>query len=161
MNDFPRSITGGATRKGNGMTKTKPDYQIAKEKLHAMWPELSLESKTYPLGLRTDSEKWKHYAYNVEFKQTKWGGVSADIDWRQGTGIKTKPVPVEVLASACRDYADAAAESFDSWAASFGYDTDSRKAERIYATCLELGVKLKRILTPQQIAALAELSAQL
>jgi hypothetical protein len=32
---------------------------------------------------------------------------------------------------------------FDDWAADYGYDTDSRKAESIYRACLEIGQKLR------------------
>jgi hypothetical protein len=33
--------------------------------------------------------------------------------------------------------------TFEEWAENFGYDTDSRKAESIYRTCLETAIKLR------------------
>lgn len=141
-------------------TTERPDYEIAKAEMLALWPELGLTATVAALGLRTDGENWKHYAFNLNFQQTKWGGKAADFDWRQGTGIKEKPLPVEVLACCCRDWLDAQ-DSFEEWAGNFGYDTDSRKAERIYQHCLATGDKLKLILTREQITKLAELSARL
>jgi hypothetical protein len=38
------------------------------------------------------------------------------------------------------------ARSFDDWCSEYGYDTDSRKAERIYATCTRQTASLKRLL---------------
>lgn len=38
------------------------------------------------------------------------------------------------------------ARSFEDWCAEFGYDTDSRKAEKIYKQCLAIGEKLHRFL---------------
>jgi len=35
--------------------------------------------------------------------------------------------------------------SFDEWAEAFGFDTDSRKAERAYSACLETALKLRHI----------------
>jgi hypothetical protein len=46
--------------------------------------------------------------------------------------------------------------SFESWARDFGYDTDSRKAEAIYRTCLEYGLKLRLAIGDTGITALRE-----
>lgn len=43
-----------------------------------------------------------------------------------------KPEPWAVLAAVCRDSLDAHGQSFEDWAANYGYDSDSRKAETIY-----------------------------
>jgi hypothetical protein len=37
--------------------------------------------------------------------------------------------------------------SFEDWASSFGYDTDSRKAEKIYQECLKIGLALRNSLS--------------
>lgn len=47
--------------------------------------------------------------------------------------------------------------TFDDWASEFGYDTDSRKAEAIYKACVDTGLKLRRILGDDKIAALREM----
>lgn len=38
------------------------------------------------------------------------------------------------------------AAGFEDWAADYGYDTDSRKAEQTYRACLEIGLKLRAAL---------------
>ena len=73
---------------------------------------------------------------------------------------KKQPDPAEVLASVCREGADAD-ESFENWCANFGYDEDSRKAESIYRACTDNGKKARRLLSPANFAKLAELSARL
>lgn len=46
--------------------------------------------------------------------------------------------------------------TFDDWCANFGYDTDSRKAEKIFHACMEEGKKLLKIFTKDQIEELRE-----
>lgn len=45
---------------------------------------------------------------------------------------------------------------FESWACNCGYDTDSRKAEAIYRTCLEIGLKLRNALGDATLRKLQE-----
>ena len=71
-----------------------------------------------------------------------------------------KPNPAEVLANVCAEGLDAD-ESFESWAANFGYDTDSRKAEETYRACQEAGRKARRILEAGVYAKMAELSREI
>lgn len=51
------------------------------------------------------------------------------------------------------------AETFEEWAGNFGYDTDSRKAEKIFAACTETGKAFRRAFTGEEIAQLRELFA--
>ncbi len=78
-------------------------------------------------------------------------------------GRDVKPYPAEAVASVCREYMDTQdAGDFEEWAATFGYDTDSRKAEQIYRQCVDGLGKLKRIgLTMAQIKQFAEISSRL
>lgn len=52
---------------------------------------------------------------------------------------------------------DALEMTFEDWANEFGYDTDSRKAEKTYRACQDNALKLKKILSAEQIQALKEL----
>jgi len=45
---------------------------------------------------------------------------------------------------------------FEDWAETFGYETDSRKAEAIYRACLETGLKLRKALGDKALAELRE-----
>jgi hypothetical protein len=48
-----------------------------------------------------------------------------------------------VLDASVLDYAD-----FESWAVEFGYDVDSRSAEKTYQECLKVGLAFKSMLRP-------------
>ncbi|TIW00620.1 MAG: hypothetical protein E5V77_09360 [Mesorhizobium sp.] len=64
-----------------------------------------------------------------------------------GTRNTRKPIPApsigDVLQSLARDSDVLDAGGFESWAADYGYDTDSRAAESIYRACLEIAMKLR------------------
>lgn len=59
---------------------------------------------------------------------------------------KWTPDPIEVLWSIARD-SDALEMTFEDWAGEFGYDTDSRKAEKTYRACQDGALRLKKILS--------------
>lgn len=48
------------------------------------------------------------------------------------------------------------AGGFEDWAADFGYDTDSRKAEATYRACLEIALKLRASLGDDGLTALRD-----
>lgn len=74
-------------------------------------------------------------------------------------GEKPLPVPLlrDVLHSLVGDSDVLNYESFESWASEFGYDTDSRKAEEIYNTCMKIALKLKSIIGNEKLEKLREL----
>lgn len=60
-----------------------------------------------------------------------------------------KPIPVNLVSAFWCILMDAQAvnySSFEDWADEYGYDTDSRKAEKMYRDCLETGLKLRNAL---------------
>lgn len=66
------------------------------------------------------------------------------------------PDPVEVLWSIARE-GDALDLTFEDWCLNLGWDADSRRAEKIYKTCQSNLIRLKRILSNEQIQTLAAL----
>lgn len=48
------------------------------------------------------------------------------------------------------------AGGFEDWAANYGYDTDSRKAEALYRTCLDSALKLRAGIGDETLSALRE-----
>ena len=46
--------------------------------------------------------------------------------------------------------------TFEDWASEFGYEKDSRKAEAIYRTCLEYGLKLRSAVGEKALAELRD-----
>lgn len=71
-----------------------------------------------------------------------------------------KPIPApvlrDVLYSLCMDAEALDYSDFEEWADNFGYDTDSRKAERTYQACIAIGLKLRNMLGDANLAQLRE-----
>lgn len=65
----------------------------------------------------------------------------------QGPAIEREPSVEDVLDCLAMDASVVAnAGSFEDWCGEYGYDTDSRKAERTYAACQEQAQGLERLL---------------
>lgn len=113
---------------------------------------LAIESR--PTTISTDKEGWEHYAWSV--RVACGDKRSSAIPYRMGTAhvIKGKfpvgdrpkaPTAEDVVSSMALD-ASACNESFDDWCATFGYDTDSRKALETYLACQNSGAELRKVL---------------
>lgn len=72
-----------------------------------------------------------------------------------GVRVK-KPALRDVLYSLSMDADAIEYPSFEEWASNFGYETDSRKAENIYRTCLEIALKLRAAIGDDGLAKLRE-----
>lgn len=76
---------------------------------------------------------------------------------RYGPGVaKIEPDAVSVVWSLTRDADVLDAGGFEEWASEYGYDADSRKAEKIYRDCLDLALKLRAGLGDEGLRALRE-----
>jgi hypothetical protein len=98
-------------------------------------------------GLTTDDDGWAHNRYTVRISHD---GRSLITPWRAGTGLPKLTTGADDVASvldALRSDAQsyAYARDFADWCADFGYDTDSRKAEKIYRACGNIGHRLERV----------------
>lgn len=71
------------------------------------------------------------------------------------TKTKITPDSTNVLYSLVID-SDAFEYSFEEWCSNFGYDTDSRKAESMYNTCLEISRQLIRAIGTDGLKKLQE-----
>jgi len=77
----------------------------------------------------------------------RWGSRPEAYGATRGNVAQAiKPDSLAVLASLAMDSDVLEARGFEDWASNFGYDTDSRKAESIYRTCLEIALKLRHAL---------------
>jgi hypothetical protein len=65
-------------------------------------------------------------------------------------GARAKPIPppafVDVLASLVLDSDVIDYPRFDDWAETYGYETDSRTAEKTYRACLEIALQVRQML---------------
>jgi hypothetical protein len=91
-----------------------------------------------------DADGWEHQAYTVQLKR---GTRRLTTPWRQGMALTGRPDPADVLSSLMLDASGYEnAETFEEWAADYGFDADSRKAEALYKQVGTLTRKLKRFL---------------
>ena len=75
----------------------------------------------------------------------RYKGHSYSFDYWQGVGIKEDPTIEGVMENLLSD-ASADQETFEDWCANYGYDTDSRKAEKTYKACVKQTKAVKRLL---------------
>lgn len=75
------------------------------------------------------------------------------VHFSQGYGIAGEPTAHGVLECLASD-SHALGQTFEEWAADFGFDADSRKAERTYMACLSTARKLEKFLGSERFMAL-------
>jgi len=76
-----------------------------------------------------------------------------------GLLLECEPEPLDVLICLASDALSVECTGgFEGWASDFGHDTDSRKAERMYAACQKITGQLKRFAgdTYQQLLSCEE-----
>jgi len=91
-----------------------------------------------------DSDNMDHW--KCRFRTSD--GRRMTVTFSMGSGHNGKrPTAVEVLDCLASDAAGIEnTGDFDDWCADYGYDTDSRKAERIYRACQREAGKLRQFL---------------
>lgn len=146
-----------------------PDHKLAAKELHAAFSALNPRLRALVTGgdvivrdtpAVKGAQAWAHRAYNVHFVNVRTGHF-ANFTWKQGTGIESRPSPCDVLGAVCREFVDSDCD-FESWADCYGYDRDSRQAEKTFTQCREHGANLLHLgLTREQIQMFAALSARL
>ena len=71
------------------------------------------------------------------------GRKQMTVYFSQGYGISHEPEAADVLNCLADDSAGVSnARSFEEWAEEYGYDTDSRKAEKTYKVCVKQAARL-------------------
>lgn len=68
-----------------------------------------------------------------------------------------QPILDEVLYSLLMDADVLNYATFEEWAGEFGYEEDSRSAEKVYQACLKIALQLKQMFTEVEIKELREL----
>ena len=91
-------------------------------------------------------DAWQCHPYRVKLWRYVDGKKrTISVDFFCGMAWNAEPRAADVLSSLVSD-ASSVHESFEDWCANYGYDTDSRKAERTYKACQELAPKVLRFL---------------
>ena len=80
-------------------------------------------------------------------------------DFNKATGPAILPDLAGVLHCLVSD-ADAYNMRFEDWAGDYGYDPDSRRAEKVYRACVDCAEKLHRIFSAAQLDTLRDIVAE-
>ena len=89
-----------------------------------------------------DSKNMNHFKVIL-----RHAGRQMTLLFSQGYGISGEPTAADVLNCLASDSSSVEnARSFEDWAADLGYDTDSRKAEKIFKACEIQATKIKKFL---------------
>lgn len=105
-------------------------------------------------GWGTSSFEWVDGLHDRhEFQPTSWR-VRLEVDQRayaldfhQGSAIRKPPTAAGVLDCVLMD-AEAGVQTFEDFAADFGYDEDSRKAEAIWRACKDTALAVRVLFGP-------------
>jgi hypothetical protein len=103
-------------------------------------------------GVKTDWDKldeWqkKAHPYTVTLKYDK---RQMTVPFFMGPALTHEPTDKDVLPCLIADYS-VIDESFEDFCMNFGYDSDSRKAEKIYNQCKKNGKKLEKLFGPDLV----------
>jgi hypothetical protein len=98
------------------------------------------------LGTTKKDDNWACHEYKATLK---YGSKQLTTPFYTGMGWVNEPTEDDVLASLILDANSVEyTNGFEDFAREFGYDEDSRKAEKTYKQCLRTAEKLERFLGP-------------
>ena len=92
---------------------------------------------------RDDDDSWPNNPWTVTLK---FGRRRITSPFYMGIGLSGEPEADDVLDSLLLDASGADYHDFEDFCAEFGYDTDSRRAERVYKGCQQASRKLHQFL---------------
>lgn len=90
---------------------------------------------------KQDEWQQKSNGYNCTLR---YKGRQYTFDFWQGSAITEEPTAAGCLECLLSDAS--VSDDFEDFCGEFGYDTDSRKAERTHKACLKVREKLERLL---------------
>lgn len=100
------------------------------------------------------SDEWSASARHWRITITR-DGRQMRVYFSQGSAHTDAPTLEDVLDCLASDAAGINnAAGFDDWCSEYGYDTDSRKAERIYKACARQGAALARLMDADEFDTL-------
>ena len=137
--------------------RTQENPYMAKDEKHPMYHwliTLHYKEKTFPLHYSIGSGHAIPEFPNPTFRPHKF----KDLNPKEIIAAYPcrKPTITDVLDCVASDAYALNYDSFEEWANEFGYDTDSRKAERTYHACIENGKQLREMLGRKLFTELLE-----
>lgn len=94
------------------------------------------------VGVSANAPEWAQQEWKVTLRHN---GKRMAFPY-YGGGAASDPVASDVVESLSLD-SYALEVSFDEWCADYGYDTDSRNAERTYRACRKLGERFRKFVS--------------
>lgn len=106
---------------------------------------------------RTDGTEWDDSAshYRIEFSRNE-GGIFS-VEYSQGSAHWSEPGIECVIACLLTDADVYNCSDFKEWAECYGYDIDSRKAEKTYKACLNNAEKVWGMFSSKELDDLGQL----
>jgi len=111
------------------------------------WYRIKIESEYVDSNpnMQDDGHRMNHYKVvltaRIDGKRKQFTTY-----FSMGLGLSGDPDAGSVLDCLASDSSGIDGQSFEDWAGDYGYDTDSRKAERTYNACVTQAAKLKKFL---------------
>jgi hypothetical protein len=106
---------------------------------------ITLRVTSVPGFSRDPDDGWEHNSYRLTLSRPDFGYMR--LTWRQGLAIQTPPDAATVLDCIASDAAGFVnAGTFEEWTRDYGYDSDSRRAEKIYRAVERQTTSLRRVL---------------
>lgn len=115
------------------------------------WPKSAGSGALYDFETQRVLDMAEHQRHMIKDK-----ALLCRIAHRFNLKAKWTPDPVEILWAIARD-GDALQSTFKDWCSDLGYETDSRKAEKIYRACQDNALRLRKILSADKIQEIAQL----
>lgn len=85
------------------------------------------------------------------------GNQEMTAHYSMGSAHKGEPVDADVFHCLLSDSDGIEGTNFETWAHEFGYDSDSRKAERIFNACEQTLTDLQRLFSASELSDLREI----
>lgn len=121
------------------------------------------QSDTFTMGIAhcPSYDQREGTSWSVDYDKTIRSEVATGKSYKGYRKPIPNPDPVEVFRCLLDEAQTLDHPGFESWAREFGYDTDSRKAEKIYHSCLRTALVLRASFGDAVVQELRELGMQL
>jgi hypothetical protein len=137
---------------------TRTDYDTGEFESFHFDITINGETFQYSMGLGHSPFMQKKGNYNLKVRTVEELKkiIRTETGYKFEQWLYPAPTLIDVIYSISMD-SDVLGQSFESWASDFGYDTDSRKAEKTYRDCQDNANKLIRIVGLDNIETLREI----
>lgn len=118
--------------------------------------EMGVSFGTIRVAERPDGDLWHDGVshWRVLFKR---GNHDLTAFYSMGSACTGQPQMADVFNCLLNDSDNIEGNDFEGWASDYGFDTDSRKAERVFNACQKTLLELKRLFTASELEELREL----